>query len=340
MSKSQPERNPLLGDGASAQGTAAFVRASGRERHLALLAGAYGDLRDPATGRVREELSRARPCPVCAASAARPVFSKNGFPHVICEGCGVLYVNVVLREEVNWRRLAGGALADSWVDVLLTETQRRHDQEKFSVGIDLLERIVPPPPGRLLDVGCSVGHFLELARARGWSVEGVELNARAVAHARSLGLSVRETPLTGDEYPPASFAAVTLWEVLDDLTDPDPLMVTVTRLLRPGGALLVLVPNAGSLAVRIMRENSATFDGATSVTFFDSRTLSRYLEKFGFRVREMRTIIAELGTLNNYLHYDDPYLGEHADVLLDMITPQDLHDRLLGYKLLAIAQRG
>jgi len=330
--------NPLLGDGASAQGTAAFVRASGRERHLALLDRAYAELRDPGTGRVRADLSRSRACPVCGETEARPVFWKNGFPHVVCAGCGLLYVNVVLREEVNWRRLAGGALADSWVDVLLTETQRRHDQEKFSAGIDLLERVVPR--GRLLDIGCSVGHFLELARARGWSVEGVELNARAVAHARSLGLPVRDTALTADAYPPGGFAAVTLWEVLDDLPDPDALMTTVTRLLQPGGALLVLVPNAGSLAVRVMRESSATFDGATSVTFFDSRTLSRYLEKFAFRIREMRTIIAELGTLNNYLHYDHPYLGEHADVILDMITPQDLHDRLLGYKLLAIAQRG
>ena len=331
------ERDPLLADGASAQGTAAFVRASGRERHLALLDRAYAELRDPETGRVRDELSQPRRCPVCAADKGRPVFWKNGFPHVVCESCGLLYVNRVLREEVTWRRLAGGALADSWVDVLLSDAQRRHDQEKFSVGIDLLERIVPR--GRLLDIGCSVGHFLELALARGWSVEGVELNARAVAHSRSLGLSVRETGLTPDAYAPEDFAAVTLWEVLDDLPDPDPLMATVTRLLQPGGALLVLVPNAGSLAVRVMREHSATFDGATSVTFFDSQTLPRYLAKFGFQIREMRTIIAELGTLNNYLHYDHPYLGEPTDVILDMITPPALHDRFLGYKLLAVAQR-
>ena len=145
--------------------------------------------------------------------------------------------------------------------------------------------------------------------------------------------------LTPDAYPAASFAAVTLWEVLDDLTDPDALMTTVAQLLGPGGALLVLVPNAGSLTVRVMRENSATFDGATSVTFFDAQTLPQYLAKFGFQIREMRTIIAELGTLNNYLHYDHPYLGEHPDVILDMITPQALHDRFLGYKLLAVAQR-
>jgi 2-polyprenyl-3-methyl-5-hydroxy-6-metoxy-1,4-benzoquinol methylase len=337
MTKTWPPENPCIGDGALAQGTAAFVRASGRDQHLALLAESYRELCDPSTGRVRQDLTRPRVCPLCGGGESRIVFYKNGFPHTVCKRCGLLYVSVVLRDEVLEKRLTSGRLAESWVDVLLTDAQRRMDAERFEMGLDVIESLVPR--GRLVDVGCSVGHFMEVARARGWETEGFELNTHAVAHARSLGLEVHQQLLTENRYRVGSFDAATLWEVLDDVPDPGPLMQTLRKILRPGGALFLLVPNADSLAVRAMREYSATFDGATSVTFFSPRTLSEYLAQFGFVVRVMRTVISELGSLNNYLHFNDPYRSQHVDMLLDMITPEVLHERLMGYKLLALAER-
>jgi 2-polyprenyl-3-methyl-5-hydroxy-6-metoxy-1,4-benzoquinol methylase len=337
MTRNRLPENPRIADGALVQGTAAFVRASGRDRHLSLLAEGYHELCDPATGKVREDLTRPRVCPLCRCDEGRIVFYKNGFPHTVCNRCGLLYVSVVLRDEVLQNRLTRGPMAESWIDVLLTDAQRRMDTEKFQMGLDVIETLVPGR--RLVDIGCSVGHFMELARARGWETEGFEVNPYAVAHARSLGLKVHQQTLTEHRYPAGSFDAATLWEVLDDLPDPGPLMQTLQKILRPGGALFVVVPNADSLAVRAMREYSATFDGATSVTFFSPRTLPPYLAQFGFVVRVMQTIISELGSLNNYLHFNDPYRSHQADVLLDMITPELLHERLMGYKLLVLAER-
>ncbi len=70
----------------------------------------------------------------------------------------------------------------------------------------------------MLEVGCGHGLLLDEARARGWSVEGLELAAASREHARSLGLDVRDQTL--EEARPATYGAVVLADVLEHLDDP------------------------------------------------------------------------------------------------------------------------
>lgn len=137
---------------------------------------------------------------------------------------------------------------------------------------------------RLLDVGCASGLFLEAMQYyAGWQVEGVELNQQA-AHATSerLGIPVFAGPLEAANFPDATFDAITLWDVLEHLHDPVASLRELRRILKPGGALFVRVPNAASYVARGCGRYWSGYDLPRHMTSFTPRTLSQMLRQTGF----------------------------------------------------------
>jgi len=126
-----------------------------------------------------------------------------------------------------------------------TRTARRH--------VEILRRHARP--GRVLDVGCASGAFLCAAADGGWRVVGIEpaaaLRKRAAAalggRGEVIGGTLESAPahLTG-------FDAVTLWDVLEHVERPMDFLSACVARLRPGGHLLVNVPNLESLPARMM----------------------------------------------------------------------------------------
>lgn len=161
------------------------------------------------------------------------------------------------------------------------------------------------PTGRLLDVGCGKGRFLAAARQAGWSVIGVEFAQHLAAEARDrYGLDVRagdflETPLDGP------FDVVTMWHVLEHLTRPADAVARSWELLRPGGRLVLSVPNIESLQAVLSGPSWFHLDLSRHLFHFTPRSLRRLVERHGFRVEwighfypEMEVIGLIQSTLN------------------------------------------
>ena len=86
------------------------------------------------------------------------------------------------------------------------------------------------PPGRLLDVGCAAGYFLDEARRSGWDVAGVDVSEWARRQARDLfGLEVLGSLEAAAEHRPGGFDAVTLFQVLEHMPDPRSALQLVRR---------------------------------------------------------------------------------------------------------------
>ena len=92
----------------------------------------------------------------------------------------------------------------------------------YRLALKELNFLVKRNPRVLLDVGCSFGHFMEMAAAGGWRVMGVDLLAEGVRASRQRGPSaaVFEGDLLEARFDPCSLHAVTMWDVLDQLEDP------------------------------------------------------------------------------------------------------------------------
>jgi SAM-dependent methyltransferase len=106
-------------------------------------------------------------------------------------------------------------------------------------------------PGRLLDVGAGRGRFVAEAREAGWHAYGIEPSQRGVAGARALGIELQRGAIEDADVPAGSLDAATLWHVLEHLDEPGPALARIAGWLRPGGLLLVGVPNLGSVQARV-----------------------------------------------------------------------------------------
>ncbi len=103
------------------------------------------------------------------------------------------------------------------------------------------------PGDRVLEVGCGVGAFVARLRTAGWDANGLELNSAAVAQARSAGLPVtNELIETVAAQEPGAFDMVCSFEVLEHVAEPFDFIAQQVRALRPGGRLVIGVPNQDS----------------------------------------------------------------------------------------------
>lgn len=144
--------------------------------------------------------------------------------------------------------------------------------------------------GRLLDIGCATGNFLEaFARQPGWSVEGLEISPFASDIAHQKGLSVFTGRLREAGYSSASFDAVTLWDVLEHLHDPCGDLAEISRILKPGGLLVFRVPNLDSWDANLFKQYWAGFEPPRHLYVFSRHTLAKLLRKTGFTVCSMDT---------------------------------------------------
>jgi SAM-dependent methyltransferase len=108
--------------------------------------------------------------------------------------------------------------------------------------------------GKLLDVGCASGIFLREALRSGWNIAGVEPNEQLYAKAiEYLGRDrIRNATLQEASLPCESFDAITLWDVLEHVVDPPEFLQTCAGLTKPGGIIIVKVPDLDSWQARIM----------------------------------------------------------------------------------------
>ena len=143
-------------------------------------------------------------------------------------------------------------------------------------------------PGRLLDVGCGEGGFLEIARARGFDVTGLDLDAGNVAAARRRGLPVEHALLVdaAGELPPAlrgqSYDWVTAFDVLEHQSDPLAFLRAARRLLAPGGAVCGSVPNRDRLLVARDRRHNLGDLPPHHFLWFSIASLGATLRHAGF----------------------------------------------------------
>jgi len=143
--------------------------------------------------------------------------------------------------------------------------------------------------GRILDVGCGPGKVMRVLRDRGWDVYGVDFSALAIEHARArLGLNVTCGDLLQAHYKEAFFDVVMFNHSLEHLHNPLETLRETCRILKPGGLLLVTLPNARSFEAWLFGRWWVHWDVPRHLYHFTPETLSRLIEKAGFRVTKIR----------------------------------------------------
>jgi SAM-dependent methyltransferase len=143
--------------------------------------------------------------------------------------------------------------------------------------------------GRMLDYGCGAGHYAARMQQRGWSATGMDFSPRAAEQARQLyGLPVVVGTLPHPAVGPASYDLITMGAVLEHVHWPRPLIAVAAEALRPGGLLVVTVPNLDSWGFRRFGADWWPLELPRHLLHFTPATLRRLMEMHGLEVQELR----------------------------------------------------
>ena len=199
---------------------------------------------------------------------------------VRCNNCGLVYANP---------RLDSQTIDDSYsqVDDPLYIEEREGRVLTFRRNLLPLDALIAShAPRRLLDVGCHVGVMLEIARERGWDAVGVEPSTWAAARARERGLNVINATLANAQLPEGAFDAVTMWDVVEHLTDPLADLRLAHRVLKPGGVAAIHTIDIESALAKVMGPRWPWLM-EMHLYYFSPRTLGKMLEGIGFKTERV-----------------------------------------------------
>ena len=223
-------------------------------------------------------------CPVCDGEQARPRFAVESLPHrvVVCTDCGLgrLYPLPAVEEIQRFYPMKYYGMPGSkfvpFVESLVRWAGTRR--------VGMLSRGLAAG-ARILDVGCGRGVLLTAFANRGFEVHGVEMSADAAAGADPRA-EIRIAPcLQEAEYPDSFFDQVIVWHVLEHMRNPAEALAEIHRILKPGGRLVVAVPNFASTQARWSGAGWLHLDLPRHLFQFPATALNRLLQRSGFDCR-------------------------------------------------------
>lgn len=151
------------------------------------------------------------------------------------------------------------------------------------------------PNGRVLDVGCGNGEMLDQYRALGWQTTGIEPGPESAQIARKKGHCVITGVAEEANLPLESFDAITLWDALEHIPNPDIVVQKLFKLLAPRGHIYIHVPNYGSIYAKFWRDRWFMFTAPLHYFHYSATTLTYLLTKNGFVSVTTATGLGEVG---------------------------------------------
>jgi 2-polyprenyl-3-methyl-5-hydroxy-6-metoxy-1,4-benzoquinol methylase len=269
-------------------------------------------------GRIPPELLRPRACPTCGSTDAKHELDKDHMQLVRCAACDLVYVTPTF-DEAHYKRVYASA---EYQEIVRDLGIRSHEYRVERFGrerVALMAGHLTAERPRYLDIGCSTGFVVEAARNAGWEAVGIDLNPSAIDFGAARGLDLRPVALEDADFAPASFDAVSLFDVVEHLLDPVRTLRASTRLLRPGGIVFLYVPNYDS-ASRLLMGKDAHFIWPTHhLNYYTPATLRDLMTREGLATEYLAT---EGLDLVDYLWYrrevhgeDDAGVQQIADAL-------------------------
>ncbi len=141
--------------------------------------------------------------------------------------------------------------------------------------------------GSLLDVGAGTGDFLKFAKERGWKVQGMEPNTKARSLALEKGIALKNSL---DEFKGEQFDAVTLWHVLEHIPNLDETISILIDLVKPGGSLIIAVPNYKSFDATYYGNFWAAYDVPRHLWHF-SKIAIEELFSVNFKMEKIKPMV-------------------------------------------------
>ena len=237
-------------------------------------------------------------CPWCGTPTDKTVLqlkdyflSKEDFAIMECPQCGLRFTNPRPASEVIGKYYQSEAYYSHQQNKKGLVPRIYEFVKSFNIKRKVSLAIGDLPQGRLLDIGCGVGDFLVHVKEQGWKVQGVEPSedAKKIAESR-LGF-LPKSPSDYSNFEEHSFDVITLWHVLEHIDDLHFQTSEIVRLLKPGGRLVLALPNYQSFDCHYYKEKWAAWDVPRHLNHFAPDMLRGMFVSLGFQVIDTQKLI-------------------------------------------------
>jgi SAM-dependent methyltransferase len=252
-------------------------------------------------------------CILCAAPGPfRRRFSKDGYGIAECLTCGLAQLQPTPTPE-TLRSLYETDTYFGGVGSGYSEYESQEPEYIATFREDVRRMAEFVPSGRVLEVGCGYGYFLQCALQAGYDAYGIDLSPTAVKRASErlpdrvfCGL-LEEVP----EIQELQYDVIFGSHLIEHLTEPGAFLEHAGRLLRPGGLLVLVTPNIRSLLSRASGRRWVSYKIPEHVSYYDPRTITDLLNRAGFSVRAIDSA---------YQYYALPFVATRVRELLHPIS--------------------
>lgn len=164
------------------------------------------------------------------------------------------------------------------------------NERYFLKKLEKIKEITGENKPTILDVGCGWGNFLGALQHEKINYLGIDTSDEAIRICRSKNLNVKKTILQDlVKENPGKFSAITMFQVIEHLEDPLPLLVTAKKLLKKNGIILLTTPNNNSPLRKLFAANWSVYDEPSHFVFYNKQTLKETLIRAGFKNARIRT---------------------------------------------------
>jgi len=213
----------------------------------------------------------------------RPFLQKNGFDIYVCLGCGLRSTDLKQEYETfvsayySKGYFTGEKDYGAYADYQHDKKYITKNLQKFLTKIKNYKKC-----GTLLDVGCAMGYFVELANNNGFDAYGFDASEYAIAKARELTKNkCKVGTIQAVKYPAKSFDVITLFDVVEHLSDPIENITKLVTLLKDDGIIVIATGNTDSLAAKVLKRRWTFYTPPQHLHFFTPKTMVNLLHKCG-----------------------------------------------------------
>jgi len=286
---------------------------------------------DKKSGLINKKFIEKRKCPTCKKNNQRFLLYKNGGTYVECKNCKMIFLNPVFKDKFLEKYYRNNHAVRN--EISLSEIN--FFKFTYGKGLKLISKYFKKP-GKILDVGCSGGMFLDMAKEKKWETFGLELNSSEAKIAKDKGHNVKEEMLKKAKFG-IKFDVICFWDVFEHIKNGQDCLNVCKKLLNNGGIIFMQCPSRDSVALKILQEKCNMLDGIEHVNIYGHKSLSLLCKNTKFKLLDYETIISEIGIINNYLEFKNPYLGDTENIkeIFKVMSERVMHKKKMGYKFQA-----
>ncbi len=225
-------------------------------------------------------------CRICNSLNISPLFIKSGYEVSRCLNCSLVFLNF---------RPSAQFLKDYYAEDFFNDSGSKHgfsdyEKEKVSLQKTFGERLKIirkyKDGGKLLDVGCATGTFLEEA-SKYFEAYGSEISAYATKVAQEKNLNVLCGDLPGTPFMDMGFDVVTLWDTIEHLENPVEMIRTIGKITSPGSVVILTTGDVEGFVAKLSGRYWHLYNIPQHLSYFSQITVAAALKAGGFILREV-----------------------------------------------------